>query len=183
MRRTEGQEYLKEYEQKEGKIEIHYYEVLYNKQNSEKLNKVQSVLDRPSMSVPYIVIGSEVIIGYSDNFADEINNIVSYYEKNDYVDITSKILENEITKDNISNYINNEKTDLENKKIPLLGEINIKNVSIPLLAVVMGLVDGFNPCAMWVLIFLVSMLINMKDRKRMWILGIAFLLTSALPCM
>ena len=43
-----------------------------------------------------------------------------------------------------------------------------------------GLVDGFNPCAMWVLLFLISMLIGMKNKKRMWSLGITFLLTSAL---
>ena len=43
----------------------------------------------------------------------------------------------------------------------------------------MGTIDGFNPCAMWVLLFLISMLIGMKDRKKMWLLGLAFLITSA----
>lgn len=33
---------------------------------------------------------------------------------------------------------------------------------------------------MWVLLFLISMLIGMKDKRRMWTLGITFLLTSAL---
>ena len=33
---------------------------------------------------------------------------------------------------------------------------------------------------MWVLLFLISVLIGMKDRKRMWILGLIFLLTSGL---
>ncbi len=32
---------------------------------------------------------------------------------------------------------------------------------------------------MWVLIFLISMLLGMKDRKRMWILGTAFIISSA----
>ena len=41
---------------------------------------------------------------------------------------------------------------------------------------VIGLIDGFNPCAMWVLLFLISVLIGMKNKKRMWSLGIAFLL-------
>ena len=43
-----------------------------------------------------------------------------------------------------------------------------------------GLVDGFNPCAMWVLLFLISALIGMKDRKRMFIIGFSFILTSGL---
>ena len=33
---------------------------------------------------------------------------------------------------------------------------------------------------MWVLLFLISMLLGMKDRKRMWFLGLTFLTTSAL---
>ena len=32
---------------------------------------------------------------------------------------------------------------------------------------------------MWILLFLLSILIGMKDRKRMWIIGLTFLLTSA----
>ena len=42
------------------------------------------------------------------------------------------------------------------------------------------MVDGFNPCAMWILLFLISMLLGMKNKKRMWILGITFLASSAL---
>jgi hypothetical protein len=45
---------------------------------------------------------------------------------------------------------------------------------------VLGAIDGFNPCAMWALLFLISLLLGMKDRKRMWILGTAFIFTSAL---
>ena len=68
----------------------------------------------------------------------------------------------------------------ENYNVSILGNFNAKSVSLPILSIVLGLVDGFNPCAMWILVFLILMLIEMKDRKKMWILGSAFLLTSAL---
>ena len=68
----------------------------------------------------------------------------------------------------------------ENYRVSILGDFNAKSVSLPILSIVLGLVDGFNPCAMWILVFLILMLIEMKDRKKMWILGSAFLLTSAL---
>ena len=68
----------------------------------------------------------------------------------------------------------------ENVTVPVLGKINAKKVSLPILAVVLGFVDGFNPCAMWILIFLITMLFNMKDRKKMWILGLTFILTSGI---
>ena len=68
-------------------------------------------------------------------------------------------------------------------KTSLSVKANGKNVSLTTSAIVIGLVDGFNPCAMWILLFLISVLIGMKDRKKMWILGLTFLLTSALVYM
>ena len=65
-------------------------------------------------------------------------------------------------------------------KVPLIGVVETKNLTLPIIAILIGLVDGFNPCAMWVLLFLISMLIGMKDKKKMVVLGTVFLGTSAL---
>ena len=56
--------------------------------------------------------------------------------------------------------------------------ISIKSMSLPVLTVLVGFLDGFNPCAMWVLLFLISLLLGMHDRKRMWILGTTFIVAS-----
>jgi len=64
--------------------------------------------------------------------------------------------------------------------IPVLGDINIKTFSLPVLTLVIGLLDGFNPCAMWVLLFLISLLLGMEDKRRMWLLGALFVLSSGL---
>ncbi len=64
--------------------------------------------------------------------------------------------------------------------LPFVGVVNLREYSLPILAMLLGFVDGFNPCAMWVLIFLVTMLFNMKDRKKMWILGLTFIITSGI---
>lgn len=64
--------------------------------------------------------------------------------------------------------------------VPVLGEINSKTISLPIFSIVLGTVDGFNPCAMWILIFLITMLFGIKDRKKMWILGLTFITTSGL---
>lgn len=65
-------------------------------------------------------------------------------------------------------------------RVPLFGSIGIADLSLPALTVLLAAVDGFNPCAMWVLIFLIGLLINMQDRFRMWLLGGVFLLTSGI---
>ncbi|MFA6778054.1 MAG: hypothetical protein WCR80_06455 [Bacilli bacterium] len=61
-----------------------------------------------------------------------------------------------------------------------MGKIKTENLSLPIIAILMGVLDGFNPCAMWILLFLISILIGMNDRKKMWILGLTFVATSAL---
>ena len=47
-----------------------------------------------------------------------------------------------------------------------------------MLTVLLAAIDGFNPCAMWVLVFLIGLLIGMRDTFRMWLYGSVFLLTS-----
>jgi len=64
--------------------------------------------------------------------------------------------------------------------VPVLGEINLRNLSLPALTVVLGAFDGFNPCAMWALVFLLGLLVGMRDPLRMWVLGTAFIASSAL---
>ena len=61
-----------------------------------------------------------------------------------------------------------------------LSNINYEELSLPILSIVLGFIDGFNPCAMWILLFLISMMLGMEDRKRMWILGLTFIGVSAL---
>ena len=53
-------------------------------------------------------------------------------------------------------------------EIPLLGtSLNIDELGLPLFTFLLGLLDGFNPCSMWVLIFMISMLASLKNRRRM----------------
>ncbi|PIT88987.1 MAG: hypothetical protein COU27_02735, partial [Candidatus Levybacteria bacterium CG10_big_fil_rev_8_21_14_0_10_36_7] len=75
----------------------------------------------------------------------------------------------------------NDSTSYANEvDLPFFGQINAKTLSLPILSILLGFVDGLNPCAMWALLFLISLLLGMQNRKRMWILGGAFILTSGL---
>lgn len=62
--------------------------------------------------------------------------------------------------------------------IPLLGKIDPMAVSLPALTLTMGLVDGVNPCAMWVLIVLLGILLHVKRRSRMVLYAGVFVLMS-----
>ncbi len=65
-------------------------------------------------------------------------------------------------------------------KLPFIGEIALADYSLPTLAVILGLVDGFNPCAMWVLVYLISIVATLRDRKRIWLVVGSFVLASGI---
>ena len=64
--------------------------------------------------------------------------------------------------------------------LPIFGEIDLGDYSLPTLAVILGLVDGFNPCAMWVLVYLISVIATLRDRKRIWLIVGSFVLASGI---
>ena len=172
---AEEREYLEKIKDEIG-INIHYYEV---SENASLTDKVRDKLEINNSYVPLTIVGSDYVIGFGDNTKDEIEDMVNAYRNTDYCSIVNIINNDEniekCIKQNEGIYI-----ESEEKKVPLLGKVNIKEVSLPLISIVIGFVDGFNPCAMWVLIFLISMLLGMKNRKKMWILGLTFIFFSAL---
>lgn len=60
----------------------------------------------------------------------------------------------------------------------LFGTLSASRMGLPLFTLAMGLLDGFNPCAMWVLLFLLSLLVRLQDRKRMALVAGTFVLAS-----
>ncbi len=175
---AEEEEWFKTYLEKNKNIKIHRYEVWYDKDNQEKYSKVHEILNDKSSGIPYLVIGESVISGFDKDLTPErIRNAVEYYSNVNYKDKVGMYLgvvsESETGQDET-------KYEDTKVKIPLLGTKEAKDVSIGLSAILIGTVDGFNPCAMWILLFLISMLLGMKNKKRMWILGITFLVSSAL---
>ncbi|MBE6158456.1 MAG: hypothetical protein E7159_01365 [Firmicutes bacterium] len=133
-------------------LEVYYFEVWHDNDNATIMNKVKSEFGIIKSGVPLTVIGDEYFIGFSDAIGSKIENKIKEYAE-------LKNNSNEV-------------------KIPILGNIDMKKVSIPLVAVVLGFIDGFNPCAMWILLFLINMLFGMNNKKKAWILGLTFLFIS-----
>jgi hypothetical protein len=62
----------------------------------------------------------------------------------------------------------------------LFGRLDPSTLGLPAFTIALGLIDGFNPCAMWVLVFVLSILVGMNDRRRVVLIGGTFLLVSGL---
>jgi glutaredoxin len=72
----------------------------------------------------------------------------------------------------------NELSPVNSVRMPIFGDITAQQYGLPLFTVITGLLDGINPCAMWVLMFLLSMLVNVRSRKRMVIIAGTFVMVS-----
>ena len=64
--------------------------------------------------------------------------------------------------------------------LPFLGQLSAGEMGLPLFTFVVGLIDGFNPCAMWILVFLLSVLVNIKDRRKILLIAGTFVFVSGL---
>ncbi|MCR9293883.1 MAG: hypothetical protein NXI32_14245 [bacterium] len=62
--------------------------------------------------------------------------------------------------------------------LPVLGSLSASRVGLPAFTLAVGLVDGFNPCAMWILVFLLSVLVNIKDRWKILAVAGTFVVVS-----
>lgn len=192
------EEYLNNEYSSDKNVMVYKYEVWNNKENQELWKKVENITGEEAKGVPYFVIGDEIYQGYSagSTWEKKVDRAIKKAKKNDYNDnvgITLGVVEGKIKESkqdsnssfdpskkeaDLSDYT--KKEDAPNTKLDIFNTtIDLKDMSLPVIAVIIGLVDGFNPCAMWVLIFLITMLFDYPSRKKMWILGCTFIFTSA----
>jgi len=143
-----------------GWLEVDYVEVT-EAEGSNELAELAKELGVEVKAVPFTVVCGEYFSGFgeSQEFQKGLEEALIGYSENGC----------------------GKKTVVTEKvRIPVLGELNVADLSLPILTLVIAALDGFNPCAMWVLMFLIGILLGMKERVRMWILGGAFMLTSGL---
>jgi len=165
-------------------LEVAGFEITKNKENQELLKAVTKELEIVSGGVPLTIVGEKVIYGFgSENTTgNEIRQALEFGGKDKVLPIVLKFIpdfEKQIKK--AQKKPQPEKTpDSQFVKVAFLGEIDIAHFSLPALTVILGFVDGFNPCAMWVLIFLITLLLGVKSYKRRWLLGVAFIFVSGL---
>ena len=156
--------YLDDYLKDNKNVHLYTYEVWHDDDNVQKLKDVINMLGATQTGIPFLVVGDTYVVGYDENYTpSKIKNVVNYYSEasfKDEVGIYLGVVEDKCEEDDNKKYGDDEIV------IPIIGKKSIKDVSIVLCAIVIGLVDGFNPCAMWILLFLISMLLGIEDKKR-----------------
>lgn len=142
-------------------LEINKLEVDKSQKNQQLFKEKAQEYQISQLGVPLTIIGKNHFLGYE---SDETTGAT-----------IEQAIKTEISKGS-SRFTNLPK----NIRVPIFGNLEIANLSLPAFTVIIAALDGFNPCAMWTLMFLISLLLGMKDRRRMWILGATFIVTSGL---
>jgi len=152
------EEFLKELKNQYPEIEIKEYEVISSQENQKILNEFYEKYQVPQKErgwVPVTFTPTKYFIGFTEQIGAEIESC-------------------------IKECLLGEKPTSQKIKIPILGEVDLSKMSLPVLTLTIGALDGLNPCAMWILLFLIALLINTRSRKRMWLIGGTFILTSGI---
>ena len=139
-------------------------------------------------AVPLVVIGEHPFLGFASQgrsatayeqaiakcLSSKCQDVIAELSGSQRGDLAKEKTENPSSSTNVTPALIPEVVSL-----PFLGPIQTRDLSLPMLTVVLAGVDGFNPCAMWVLVFLIGLLLGLDDQRRMWLLGGAFLAATA----
>lgn len=164
---------------------VDYHEVT-NIDTQKLFEKLQERVPTLQQGVPTIVLDGRVFQGY-DTHETSGETLKKIYETCGnsskgcvtYEDFLAGTLPVEVER---AGAACTENCELDEEKYTLnlwiFGKVDLLVLSLPALAVLLGLLDGFNPCAMWVLITLLTLLINTKDWRKVWVIGGTFLFVS-----
>jgi len=171
--------FLEKIEQTYPQVKVIDFEVYNNIANAQLLNTLEKELHFEVRGVPFVIIGDKSLVGFlnEETTGKQIQAIIEQCLEG-CVDVIEPIINHSAKTEPLEPL---PKTTEDNMiTLPFLGEIDPQAFSLPILTIVIAALDGFNPCAMWVLLFLISLLLGMANKKRMWTLGITFIVVSGI---
>ena len=152
---AEAKDYLTELQERWPDTRIVYYDVVHDAAARERFVMLNAAHQVARPGVPAFLVGDHYLIGWNATETPREIEVILAGQK----------------------LASAGHTQLQ---IPALGEIDPARLGLPLFTAVIGLLDGFNPCAIWVLVFVLSLLVNLKDRSKVLLIGGTFILTSGI---
>ena len=147
------------------------YEVWRNKENAALYQRVLRSAKVSQAGVPVTVVGTSLFLGFREQNRVALEEAVARCVRDGCPDGVALIGAQHLSSTGPSE---------GGFSVPFLGTIDPAKVSLPLFTIVIAGLDSFNPCAFFVLLFLLSLLIHAKSRKRMFLIGGIFVLFSGL---
>ena len=174
-------EFLDKMEDKYPTLTLKKFEIYNSTSNFELLEEMKDKYNAGHIhSVPVIFVGDyDPLVGYRNDYTT--GNTIE--ERIRFCTQKGCLKPSEVSKEKAgvqeeegtSSSLKEEKVDL-----PLFGEVNVSKSGLFIFSAMVGILDGFNACAMWSLCFLLTFLVSSGSRKRVFIIGGTFILVSGL---
>ncbi|MDT8442330.1 MAG: hypothetical protein RQ723_11795 [Desulfuromonadales bacterium] len=175
--------FLKELRREEPRLEVRDFEVWHNRDNAAVLIDLLRARDVRSAGIPVTLIGDRLLVGFSAQTADELRERVAVCARSDCGDplAAPPLLSAPPTaaESSAPPAAAVQAVPAETPiRLPVLGELDPARASLPLLTLVLAGLDSFNPCAFFVLLTLLSLLVQGGSRPRMFLIGAVFVFFS-----
>lgn len=191
-------EYLSRFERESPETaEFLMLEVYNHPANAALFGEVGKKLGSDTAGVPFLLVGDKASVGFSPGVSEMVvQNLIAGCQESECPDMLDDVIEKDdrYVVESLDERVRKERQEEQNEqeeqeevmkgelvvKLPVLGVVDLSKYSLVGVSLILGLLDGFNPCAMWVLVFLIGLLLNMEDTKRRWLLGLTFIGASTL---
>jgi cytochrome c biogenesis protein CcdA/glutaredoxin len=150
--------WLEELQSREPALVVEEYEVYFDEENRALLEETAAEMGFTVSGVPITIVGDEVFVGFSEATQDAIELAVLAA-----IDGTAPA----------------GPPTGETLTLPLIGEVDVASTSLLVSTLVIGFVDGVNPCSLWVLSVLLAIVLHSGSRGRVLTVGGVFLFVTA----
>ena len=173
--------FLKRLAQERPDIAITVRDVLHEPAALQRLQDIAREQGSNNARVPAFFVGGQLIFGYSEEASTD--KLIVQALQGQRVKLPSAAAEGETCAALDGSTCRGEEPATADRaqafEVTLLGRtITLDDVGLPAFTLAMGLLDGLNPCSMWVLILMISLLATLNDRKRMLAIAGTFVLVE-----
>ena len=184
----EEKQFLTEMKKKYPRMKVIDYEVWYNKENAALLAKMAKAFELKASGVPVTFIGEHAYIGFSRHSRQEIEGAILECITARCIDpslvVSGGVPVGKMQTSAANSGPSGKSEELEctekNKTvyIPWIGNLDVSEMSLPVMTLIIGGMDSFNPCAFFVLLSLLGLLIHAQSRRKMLLIGSIFVFFS-----
>ncbi len=173
----EAKRFLEAFHRERPDVEVVEHDVLRDPRARERLRSLASEHGVEAPGVPAFYVGGELVVGYrgADVTGKRLEALV---ERAEATQGEAQAPEGACLPEDTASCegaVSAPARDAEAIEIPFLGHpITVSQLGLPLFTFALGLLDGFNPCSMWVLILMLSMLASLRDRVKMLLIAGTF---------
>ncbi|WP_291315690.1 hypothetical protein [Desulfuromonas sp.] len=173
---AEQRPFLEGLQERYPRLEVLDYEIWNNRANFDLLVSLAESFGQEAVSTPATAIDGRLWFGFSDPVASEIEEVLQRCLSSGCTDPLERPAAPGAGQPE-EPAVAGESPPIA---VPGLGLVDPSTLSLPAFTFVLGLLDGFNPCAFFVLLFLLSLLIHARSRRLMLLVGGTFVLFSGL---